>query len=99
MLKKKIGLLLNAARDEIHHDEYVIIGSLSVLGAHDAPPLGMVTSVDVDLYPKNDPDRAGEVAKKLGFGSAFEATTAFTRTPYHPHLQRCRTAGNCVWCA
>lgn len=86
MLKKKIGLLLNAARDEIHHDEYVIIGSLSVLGAHDAPPLGMVTSVDVDLYPKNDPDRAGEVAKKLGFGSSFEATHGIYADAVSPAL-------------
>lgn len=73
MLKKKIGLLLDAARLETKHTDYVIIGSLSVLGAHDSPPPGMVTSVDVDLYPKDDPGRAGEVANKLGFGSPFEA--------------------------
>lgn len=73
MLKKKIGLLLDAARLETKHTDYVIIGSLSILGSPDSPPPGMVTSVDVNLYPKHVPDRAGEVAKKLGFGSSFEA--------------------------
>jgi hypothetical protein len=97
MLKKKIGLLLNAARDEIHHDEYVIIGSLSVLGAHDTPPQGMVTSVDVDLYPKNDPDRAGEVAKNLALAAHLKLHTASTRTPYRQHLPLYRTVGNYAW--
>jgi hypothetical protein len=63
-------LLIEAMRITRHHD-YVIIGSLSVLGAVENPPDSMTGSIDVDLYPKNDPGRASEVATALGLGSEF----------------------------
>ena len=64
-------LLVEALRVTKHHD-FVIIGSLSVLGAVERPPDAMTGSIDVDLYPKADPGRASEVASALGFGSPFE---------------------------
>lgn len=52
-----IECLLLEASKIIHHMEFVIIGSLSVLGAIKEPPCAMVASIDVDFYPRNDPDR------------------------------------------
>ncbi len=85
-LRHKIGLLLNEAREATSQTDYIIIGSLSVLGAHETPPPQMVTSTDVDLYPKQDPGRAAEVSAKLGFGSAFEARHGIFADAVSPNL-------------
>ncbi|WP_397391384.1 DUF6036 family nucleotidyltransferase [Polynucleobacter sp.] len=64
--------VLTEAKKITNHSEYVIIGSLTALGLKVPPPDEMVRSIDVDLYPKDDPARAGEVAAIIGQGSAFE---------------------------
>lgn len=64
--------VLTEAKKITSHTDYVIIGSLTALGLNVAPPDEMVRSIDVDLYPKDDPDRAGEIAAIIGQGSAFE---------------------------
>lgn len=84
--RKDIERLLVAARDAISHREYVIIGSLSVLGSRELPPPAMVRSPDVDLYPKNDPGRASEVADAIGLGSHFEATHGYYADAVSPRL-------------
>lgn len=78
-------LLVEALRVTRHRD-YVIIGSLSVLGAVAEPPSTMTGSIDVDLYPKEDPGRASEVAAALGFGSAFERVHGYYADAVSPML-------------
>lgn len=58
MNRDDINRLLTEAMKITSHRDYVIIGSLSVLGAVAHPPVSMTGSIDVDLYPKNDPGRA-----------------------------------------
>ena len=55
MNRNDINLLLTEAKRITNHHDYVIIGSLSILGAVAHPPASMTGSIDVDLYPKNDP--------------------------------------------
>ncbi|MBI5750528.1 MAG: hypothetical protein HZA59_00075 [Hydrogenophilales bacterium] len=69
MNRKDIDRLLVEAKRITNHPGFVIIGSLSVLGAVANPPVSMTGSIDIDLYPKNDPGRASEIAKILGLGS------------------------------
>ena len=64
--------VLTEAKKITNHTDYVIIGSLTALGLQTPPPDEMVRSIDVDLYPKDDPARAGEIAAIIGQGSAFE---------------------------
>jgi hypothetical protein len=78
--------LLNEARAVTNHSHYVIIGSLSILGAAEEPPESMTVSVDVDLYPRDDPGRASDVASQLGLGSAFEEEHGFYADPVSPRL-------------
>lgn len=77
MNRKDIDRLLVEAKRITNHPDFVIIGSLSVLGAVANPPVSMTGSIDIDLYPKNDPGRASEIAKALGLGSAFESTYGY----------------------
>jgi hypothetical protein len=86
MDRAAIQRLLDAARQLTHHRDFVIIGSLSVLGCDLTPPDDMLMSVDVDLYPRDDPGRAGEIAAALGIGSDFEQATGYYADAVSPHL-------------
>ena len=55
MNRLDIEKLLIEAKRLIKHPDYVIIGSLSVLGTVAHPPNEMTISIDVDMYPKSDP--------------------------------------------
>lgn len=86
MNRNDIKRLLEEAMKITNHRDYVIIGSLSVLGAIAHPPASMTGSIDVDLYPKNDPGRAFEIANKLGLGSDFEQTYGYYADAVSPML-------------
>ncbi|MDO9401761.1 MAG: hypothetical protein Q7T46_10010 [Polaromonas sp.] len=51
--------LLQAAYAECGHRDYVVIGSLSVLGMSEVSPIpsGMTVSIDADCYTLSDPPR------------------------------------------
>lgn len=86
MNRDDINRLLTEAMKITNHRDYVIIGSLSVLGAVAHPPITMTGSIDVDLYPKNDPGRAFEIAEKLGLGSTFEQAYGYYADAVSPML-------------
>jgi hypothetical protein len=59
-------------------DEFIVIGSQAILGSVDVdPPEEMLESMEVDMYPKDDPDRANEIDGALGDGSWFEASHGY----------------------
>ena len=86
MNRNDIAHLLTEAMRLTQHRDYVIIGSLSVLGALANPPVAMTGSIDVDLYPKNDPGRIAEIAQSLGLGSAFEREYGYYADAVSPML-------------
>lgn len=86
MNRDDIKRLLDEAMKITNHRDYVIIGSLSVLGAVAHPPISMTGSIDIDLYPKNDPGRTFEIANKLGLGSDFEQTYGYYADAVSPML-------------
>lgn len=59
MKLKSLLQLLAAARTALGHTEYVVIGSLSILGMEDVAhiPQRMSMSIDVDAYTRKDPER------------------------------------------
>lgn len=86
MDRRDIEKLLGQAKALTHHTHYVIIGSLSILGALPSPPRMMTRSLDIDLYPRDDPGRASEIAKHLGLGSPFELENGFYADSVSPAL-------------
>ena len=86
MNREHIRLLLGEAARLTNHRDYVIIGSLSVLGTVATPPESMVFSIDIDLYAKNDPGRTAEIASKLGLGSDFEQLHGYYADVVSPML-------------
>ena len=76
------------ARKLTRHDEYVVVGSLSILGVvrgRDAPAR-MLMSIDVDCYTWSDPGRIFELKDALGEGSAFESRHGVFLDPISPDV-------------
>lgn len=80
--------LLEAARQRCGHCDYVIIGSLSVLGLADHSPLpaDMTLSIDVDCYTRDDPPRVFDLSSDLGEGSAYHRKHGIYLDPVSPKL-------------
>lgn len=86
MNRDQLHALLTEARRQTQHTEFVIVGSLAILGAVSEPPSTMVVSIDVDTYLKNDPQRTGELVEALGQGSPFEDEHGYYLDPVSPSL-------------
>ena len=81
--------LFSEARRLAKHSEFVVVGSLSILGIVQGAteiPARMLMSIDVDCYSKSDPGRTFELKEKLGEGSQFEAQNGYYLDPISPHL-------------
>jgi hypothetical protein len=82
----QLHALLRKAKELSGHTEFVIVGSLAILGAVADPPDAMVVSIDVDTYMKADPGRTGELCEALGQGSPFEDEHGYYLDPVSPNL-------------
>jgi hypothetical protein len=58
-------------------DELVIVGSHAILGAYPDAPASLRASVDVDVYPKNRPERADLIDGSIGELSPFHETFGY----------------------
>jgi hypothetical protein len=68
--------------------EIVVIGSQAILGSIDEPPEGMLFSMEVDVYPRNDPEKAVGIDGSLGDGSQFQSTYGFYAHGVGPETAR-----------
>ena len=71
MRREDLRRLFARARDLCGETEYVVFGSLAVLGHSGRVPPRMAASLDVDAFSKRDPDRIFDLARALGQGSPF----------------------------
>jgi hypothetical protein len=66
-----------AAAEVTGQDELVVVGSQAILGSYAQPPEAMLRSLEVDIYPLRDPDRADFIDGSLGDGSQFHLTFGY----------------------
>lgn len=80
--------LFDEARKLTNHTEFVVVGSLSILGIVQGKriPARMLMSIDVDCYTRQDPERIFELKEQLGQGSPFEARHGFYLDPIAPEV-------------
>lgn len=85
---KDLELLLGEAGRRTQHTEFVIVGSLSVLGVLGKRPVPrrMLLSIDVDCFTPKDPERIFELSASLGAGSEFEQAHGYYLDPVSPQL-------------
>jgi hypothetical protein len=62
--------VIRAAAD-IAEDEIVVVGSQAILGQHPDAPESLLVSSELDVFPKNRPDRSIDIDGALGDGSPF----------------------------
>ena len=65
------------AAAEVVDDEIVVVGSHAVLGVFPEAPEPLLTSLEVDMFPRSRPERADEIDGALGDGSPFHATWGY----------------------
>ena len=84
----QLQALFSEAKRLTKHSEFVVIGSLSILGVVQGKeiPAQMLMSIDVDCYTKADPGRIFELNEALGAGSAFEEANGYYLDPVSPEL-------------
>jgi hypothetical protein len=68
--------VLQAAANVVN-DELVVVGSQAILGTAQAPPEALLRSMEVDVYPRSDPERAIEIDGAIGDGSRFHQTYGY----------------------
>ena len=84
MRREDLRLLFARARDLCGEKDYVVLGSLAVLGYAGEVPPRMAASLDVDAFSRTDPGRIFELAPALGQGSLFEAEHGYYLDPISP---------------
>jgi hypothetical protein len=76
MRRHEFEHVLKAAAD-IVKDEIVVIGSQAVFGQFADPPEALLRSLEVDVYPRAEPERAVEIDGAIGEGSRFYETYGY----------------------
>lgn len=69
--------VIAAAANVVEEDEIVVIGSQAILGARPDAPQSLLRSIEVDLFPKENPGRAIEIDGAIGDGSPFHETYGY----------------------
>jgi hypothetical protein len=77
MRRQDFEHLIAAAADACGEREIVVIGSQAILGSYAEPPSEMLASMEADVYPRRNPDKAEEIDGALGDGSPFHATYGY----------------------
>jgi hypothetical protein len=84
--REDLGRLFARARDLCGERDYVVLGSLCVLGVAGEFPPRMAASLDVDAYTRSDPKRVFDLVPALGQGSPFEAEFGYYLDPISPRV-------------
>lgn len=77
MNRAQLEHVIRAAASIADDREIVILGSQAILGRHPEAPPELCVSHDVDLYPRNHPDRSELVDGAIGELSAFHETFGY----------------------
>jgi hypothetical protein len=77
MNRAQLEHVIRAAATIAEDQEIVVIGSQAILGRYPDAPDELCVSADVDLYPRNHPDRADLIDGSIGELSPFHDTYGY----------------------
>lgn len=77
MNRAQLEHVIRAAATIAGDTEIVVIGSQAILGRYPQAPLELLASADVDLYPRNQPERADLIEGSIGELSPFHETFGY----------------------
>jgi hypothetical protein len=104
MQRSQLEHLIRAAAEITNEYEFVVIGSQSIVGAVDSPPVQCLLSMEADIYPLRNPELADLIDGAIGELSPFHQHFGYyaqgvgPRTAHLPRgwqqrLVRLQTAG------
>lgn len=71
MKRSELEHIIRASGEIAKDDEIIVIGSQAILGQFPNAPVRLLLSMEADVYPKNDPEKAHKVDGAIGEGSSF----------------------------
>ena len=74
MDRSQLEHIVRAAAAILDTGDFVVVGSQSILGMYPQPPAPLVQSMEVDLYPRYQPERSEILSAALGELSPFHET-------------------------
>lgn len=77
MRRDQLEHVIRASASIADDDEIMVIGSQALLGSHPDAPAALLRSVEVDVFPKNEPARAILIEGAIGEGSPFHETFGY----------------------
>ena len=77
MNRSELEHILRASSNVTGEQEFIVIGSQSVLGKHPDAPRDLRQSLELDLYPKHRPELSDEIEGSLGRYSTFNETFGY----------------------
>lgn len=77
MNRAQLEHVIRAAATIAGDAEIVVIGSQAILGRYPEAPPELLVSADVDLYPRNHPERADLIEGSIGELSPFHETYGY----------------------
>ena len=77
MNRAQLEHVIRAAATIAGDTEIVVIGSQAILGRYPQAPAELVVSADVDLFPRNHPERADLIEGSIGELSPFHETYGY----------------------
>ena len=77
MNRAQLEHVIRAAATIAGDSEIVVIGSQAILGRYPQAPAELVVSADVDLFPRNHPERADLIEGSIGELSPFHETFGY----------------------
>ncbi len=77
MKRSELEHVIRAASAITLDEEFVIIGSQALLGEHPDAPEQLLVSIEVDIYPRTNPEDSILVDGAIGEGSTFQDTFGY----------------------
>jgi hypothetical protein len=77
MNRKQLEHVIRAGGDVCGDEDLVIIGSQAVLGQFPDAPEALLSSMEVDLFPRNRPERTSDIDGAIGELSPFHTTHGY----------------------
>jgi hypothetical protein len=99
MKRTEVEHILRAAKAIAGEDEFILLGSQSVLGAFPDAPLALRRSIELDIYPKHHPEKSELIDGAIGNALCFTKPMDITRTAFLQKPHTCLPDGRTDWFA
>lgn len=91
MNREQLIHIVRASADITNETRFVIVGSQSILATREDLPGPLVFSMEADIYPRENPEKATAIDGGIGEGSMFQSTFGIYAHGVGPETAKCPT--------